>query len=101
MNTLLDISNRIDERSLIVYEAIDNVAKVLGIPYMVVGASARDLVLHYGFNARIKRATADIDVGIQVNNWEEFLVFKTASDRKRLCRNQCESCINQPRCNEG
>jgi len=39
---------------------------------VVVGASARDLVLHYGYGATIKRATADIDFGIQVSDWETF-----------------------------
>ena len=44
----------------------------LVISYVVVGASARDLVLHYGYGARVKRATADIDFGIQVPDWDTF-----------------------------
>ena len=42
----------------------------------MVGASARDLVLHYGYGSRIERATADIDVGIEVPSWDAFQVLK-------------------------
>lgn len=69
---VLDLSGKIDSKSIAIYSAIDNTAKELGIPYVVVGASARDLVLHYGYGATIKRATADIDFGIQVPDWETF-----------------------------
>lgn len=96
MNTLLDISGKIDEQSLAVYEAIDDAAKELGIPYIVVGASARDLVLHYGFNARIKRATADIDVGIQVNSWEEFNALKTTLINKGFVETRTNHTLMTP-----
>jgi len=71
MNTL-DLSGKIDAKSIAIYSAIDQVARELDISYVVVGASARDLVLHYGYEATIKRATADIDFGIQVSDWETF-----------------------------
>jgi len=71
MNTL-DLSGKIDAKSIAIYSAIDNAARELDISYVVVGASARDLVLHYGYEATIKRATADIDFGIQVSDWETF-----------------------------
>ncbi len=71
MNTL-DLSGKIDEESIAIYSAIDKAAKELTFLYVVVGASARDLVLHYGYGATIKRATADIDFGIQVPDWETF-----------------------------
>ena len=71
MNTL-DLSGKIDAKSIAIYSAIDNAARELDIPYVVVGASARDLVLHYGYGASIKRATVDIDFGIQVPDWETF-----------------------------
>lgn len=71
MNTL-DLSGKIDAKSIAIYSAIDQVARELDISYVVVGASARDLVLHYGYEATIKRATADIDFGMQVSDWETF-----------------------------
>lgn len=71
MNTL-DLSGKLDKKSIAVYTAIDEAARELDIAYVVVGASARDLVLHYGYGARLKRATADIDFGIQVPDWNTF-----------------------------
>jgi predicted nucleotidyltransferase len=76
MNTL-DLSGKIDAKSIAIYTAIDNVARELNIQYVVVGASARDLVLHYGYGAKIKRATADIDFGIQVPDWQTFEVLSS------------------------
>lgn len=71
MNSL-NLSGKIDGQSIAIYSAIDQTAKELNIPYVVVGASARDLVLHYGYGARIQRATADIDFGIQLPDWGTF-----------------------------
>lgn len=39
---------------------------------LVVGAMARDLLLHYGLSVRITRATADIDLAFAVSDWDEF-----------------------------
>jgi predicted nucleotidyltransferase len=33
-----------------------------------VGASARDIVLHYGYGARVQRAIADVDFGMQIGD---------------------------------
>jgi len=71
MNTL-DLSGKIDPKSVAIYGAIDKAVRELVIPYVVVGASARDLILHYGYGARVTRATADIDFAIQVPDWETF-----------------------------
>ena len=38
----------------------------LGIPFLVVGASARDLVLHHAHGVEIIRATGDIDFGYDI-----------------------------------
>ena len=40
------------------------------------GASARDMVLHYGHGAKIERATSDLDFGIQVPDWTAFEALK-------------------------
>lgn len=39
---------------------------------LVVGAMARDLLLHYGLGVRITRATADIDLAFAVPDWDAF-----------------------------
>lgn len=42
------------------------------------GASARDMVLHYGYGAKIQRATADVDFALQVPTWDAFATLKNA-----------------------
>ncbi len=39
---------------------------------MVVGASARDIFMHHVFDFKIKRATLDIDFGIELSDWDLF-----------------------------
>jgi predicted nucleotidyltransferase len=75
-NTSINISGQIYPDAIQVYIAISEVCAQLEIPYMVVGASARDIVLHFGHGAKIQRATRDIDFGIQVPNWKAFQSLK-------------------------
>jgi len=75
-NTSINISGQIYPDAIQVYIDISEACDQLEIPYVVVGASARDIVLHYGHGARIQRATRDIDFGIQVPNWNAFQSLK-------------------------
>jgi predicted nucleotidyltransferase len=63
---LRDISGKISPELVEVCRCVSVAAKALGVPYVVVGAAARDLVLHYGYGAPVVRATMDVDFGIQV-----------------------------------
>lgn len=72
----LDLSGKIEDLTIELYEAIDQITSELGIKYLVVGATARDLVLHYGYGARIKRATSDVDFGMLVESWEVYEKLK-------------------------
>lgn len=73
---LLDLSGKIDPVFIDVCACVAHCANKLHIPYLVVGAFARDLVLHYGYNAPIQRATTDIDFAIQVPSWNTFDAIK-------------------------
>lgn len=75
-SALLDISGKIDAAMIAVLEAVDSEASKLNIPYIVVGATARDLVLHYGFGAPITRATKDIDFAVSVSDWHTYTQLK-------------------------
>ncbi len=48
------------------------------VDFLVVGAIARDLLLHYGHGVPITRATTDIDLGLAVAGWEEFQQLRDA-----------------------
>jgi predicted nucleotidyltransferase len=44
----------------------------MSIPFFIVGATARDILLevHYGIGS--KRATVDIDIAVFIENWDQF-----------------------------
>lgn len=80
MSTLLNISGKIDQHTVALFETVSRAMTDLDIPYVVVGATARDIVLHYGHGAALERATIDIDFAIEVPNWTVFDALKN-----RLC----------------
>jgi predicted nucleotidyltransferase len=77
-STLLNLSPKIDKLFLAIFESLDTVASEIGIPYFIVGATARDMILSMGYGIDISRATADIDLGINVSSWDEFNQLKEA-----------------------
>lgn len=68
----MDLSGKIEPGLLGVLRDVSHVAASLGIPFFVIGATARDIVLDHGFGIQPSRATRDLDLGVQVANWEEF-----------------------------
>lgn len=75
-STSLDVIGKLPQGLIQLYHLISYHADTLEIPFLVVGATARDIILHHGFNANIERGTRDIDFGIQVQNWEQFAQLK-------------------------
>jgi predicted nucleotidyltransferase len=73
---LLNISGKIDPALVEPCATVADCAAQLQVPYLVVGASARDWVLHYGYGAAIQRATSDIDFALQVPSWDSFTALK-------------------------
>jgi predicted nucleotidyltransferase len=70
--SLLDLSGKIDEFRLGIFEAITRVANSLGVPFIIVGATARDMILSEGYGIETGRATMDIDFGVQVQDWSIY-----------------------------
>jgi predicted nucleotidyltransferase len=75
---LLDLSGKIKDPILEILETISNIAASLNVPVFVVGAAARDIILHYGYGIEIIRATEDIDLGVMVEDWDKFYQLKEA-----------------------
>jgi predicted nucleotidyltransferase len=73
---LLNLSGKIDQDTVDLLALINRITLEMGIEYLVVGATARDLVMHYGYGARIQRATKDLDFAIQIENWDAFAEIK-------------------------
>jgi len=69
----MDISDRIDDPMLVeILQSVAAGAGNLGIPFFVVGATARDLILRHGFGIEPGRATKDVDLGFRVASWNQY-----------------------------
>jgi len=94
MNMSIDISRKIDDPVIVdLLGEINAVAEDLEIPFFLVGAMARDLVLWHGFEIAPGRATRDFDLGVRVVSWDQFAAMKAALiasgnfvDRGTKCR---------------
>ncbi|HET9177677.1 MAG TPA: nucleotidyl transferase AbiEii/AbiGii toxin family protein [Terriglobia bacterium] len=78
MLKLLDLSANIDQSTLEFYEALGGAAASMGVPFFLVGATARDTIMEKGFSIRSGRATKDVDVAVRVSGWNEFDQLKQA-----------------------
>lgn len=71
-NTLLDLCGKIDEVMVSAFGWIHQITSSIGIPFFVVGATARDILLDISQGIGSKRATIDIDIAVFVENWDQF-----------------------------
>jgi predicted nucleotidyltransferase len=77
-NTLLDLSGKIDPLTVSVLSLIHQVASKERIPFFIVGATARDILLETVHGISPKRATIDIDIAVFLENWAQFDRVKEA-----------------------
>jgi predicted nucleotidyltransferase len=71
-NTFYDISGKIDPSFIDALLEIKKVAAGLSIPFFIVGAAARDMILEQYYGIKSTRMTQDIDLGIQIESWDKF-----------------------------
>jgi predicted nucleotidyltransferase len=62
---------------LALMRTFNGVATQLGIPYFVIGATARDILLEHVYGIASTRATRDIDFAVAVPSWDVFDILKT------------------------
>lgn len=74
----MNLSGRLDSFTISFYGTVKSIASNLGIDFIVVGASARDLILELEYNIRPYRATEDIDLGVALDSWSRFAELKCA-----------------------
>jgi predicted nucleotidyltransferase len=75
MNTSKDISEKIDQSLIVVIESVNAIMSDLGIPFFIIGASARDIVFSAMFDIPTRRATRDVDFAIRVPSWDKVHVL--------------------------
>jgi predicted nucleotidyltransferase len=68
-----DLSHRADLDHLrLPIARLDATMREVDVEFLVVGATARDLVLLYGCHVSIGRATADLDIAVAVRDWASY-----------------------------
>lgn len=78
MTMNLNISDKIPNDISKILCPVAELINDLGLPYFVLGATARDLILCYVHSIPESQATRDIDLGVCVSNWEDYKKLKTA-----------------------
>ncbi len=73
-----NLIGKIDEKTVAILSEIDTIARDLKLPFFIVGATARDILLQYAHNIHSTRATVDIDIGVFVSDWDQFQALKKA-----------------------
>jgi len=68
---LLDLSGKIDKLEIECFKSISNCADCFSIDFFLVGAMARDIVFEV-YNIETGRATKDLDIAVQVENWDHY-----------------------------
>jgi len=100
-NILFNLSGKIDQQTVETLSIVKKVADSLSIPFFVVGASARDFILEHCYGIKPRRMTKDIDLGVEVADWEQFNQLKASliatgkfsPDKKEPQRFLCDSVI--------
>ncbi len=69
---LVDRSRPVDPITRQILGIMDRTLRSAEIPYMLMGATARDLLLHHVHGLQVTRATYDLDFAILVDSWDHF-----------------------------
>lgn len=73
MSTSLDLSKVAELAPLAdLVRTIDAAAAEVADRWFIIGATARDLLLHHGHGMAIRRFTADVDVALAVRTWPDY-----------------------------
>jgi len=75
-NILHNLTGKFDGPTVTVFKEIDRIARRLGIPFFVVGATARDIIFEHIHDIKPRRATVDIDIGVFLADWDQFQNLK-------------------------
>src|SRR4030043_481930 len=73
---LFNLSGKIEKPIVDALYFLKRIADSFGIPFFVVRAFSRDLILKHGYGIEPRRKTGGSDLGVEVANWEQFEKLK-------------------------
>ncbi len=74
----LDLSGKTDSLTIELLDRLSAVFRENEAPFVLIGATARDLILVHGYGRPIRRATQDVDCAILLKDWKKFEKIKAA-----------------------
>jgi predicted nucleotidyltransferase len=69
--------NPLSPSLLTLIRSLDAVMNELAIPYFVIGATARDILVEHVHGLETTRATRDIDFAVAISSWDDYQRLKT------------------------
>ena len=73
-----NLTGKIDEKTVAILSEIDAIARDLKLAFFIVGATARDILLQHANGIQTTRATLDVDIGVFISDWDQFITLKEA-----------------------
>lgn len=74
-NILFDLSGRIETRYIDALSYLKQASDSFSVPFIIIGAFARDLIFEHCYHIRSPGRTLDIDLGVLVTDWDRFTTF--------------------------
>ncbi|WP_243294474.1 nucleotidyl transferase AbiEii/AbiGii toxin family protein [Geothrix mesophila] len=94
----LELKHPLEPHFVALLGDLDDVLQAEVIPYLLSGAMAREIVLHYGHECARGRRTTDLDFGVTVKDWKAYEALKAAlvaSGRFRLDAKESQRVIHR------
>jgi predicted nucleotidyltransferase len=76
--TWLDLKRPLDPRLGRMLRDLDELFRSRGIPYLLSGGMAREILLYYGHGCAPGRATRDVDFGLNLSSWKDYEALRSA-----------------------
>lgn len=95
--TWLELRHPLEPHFVELLGDLDDVLRGQGIPYLLSGAMAREILLHYGHGCTRGRETSDMDFGVTVADWKAYKALReslVASGRFRLDPKEAQRVIH-------
>lgn len=95
--TWLELRHPLESHFVALLGDLDDVLRGQGIPYLLSGAMAREILLHYGYGCTRGRETSDMDFGVTVGDWKTYKALReslVASGRFRLDPKEAQRVIH-------
>ncbi|MCX2525196.1 hypothetical protein [Larsenimonas rhizosphaerae] len=78
ITTSLRLKKSIDPETQAILRDAHTACSTRGVEFVLIGAKARDLILHHVYGAPVQRATFDVDIALQVSDWPAFQAVRDA-----------------------